>query len=231
MDDVARTGRRVLFVSHNMTAINQLCPRTILLDTGNVAMDGATSTVIAEYLRTASQGVPERRWHGEDGGPYNSGNHIRVRGVRVMSEGIVRGEVEIDREVMIEVEFETFVEGVRRAAVDVLLDQSGYTVFLSSSRPRASSTPIETFDRPLPKGVYRHTCTIPPNFLNAQTYYVSAGVVTLGPWVGHVLIPEAVLFEVFDTGAMREPGGDDSWPGAVRPRLSWKVARIDEDAP
>jgi lipopolysaccharide transport system ATP-binding protein len=233
MDDVARAGRTVLFVSHNMTAINQLCPRTILLDAGNVVMDSATSTVVTDYLRTASQGVPERRWDGEDGGPYNSGNYIRVRGVRVMSNGIVRGEVEIDREVTIEVEFETFADGVRRAAVDIyLLDQNAYTVFRSSSRPRASSTPIENFDRPLPKGVYRHTCTIPPNFLNAQTYYVSPGVVTLGldGWVGQVLIPEAVSFDVFDTGTMREPGGDDSWPGAIRPRLPWTVARLDGNA-
>ena len=37
MEDVGRRGRTVLFVSHNMSAIARLCPRTILLDSGGVA--------------------------------------------------------------------------------------------------------------------------------------------------------------------------------------------------
>ncbi len=51
MQSVAHEGRTVLFVSHNMSAINQLCPRAILLRDGRVIADGATEDVIADYLR------------------------------------------------------------------------------------------------------------------------------------------------------------------------------------
>ena len=50
MEDVGRRGRTVLFVSHNMQAIARLCPRTILLDSGGVAVDGPSHKVVASYL-------------------------------------------------------------------------------------------------------------------------------------------------------------------------------------
>jgi lipopolysaccharide transport system ATP-binding protein len=47
----SKSGRTILFVSHNMDAIQQLCPRTILLSQGKVQMIGPTEDVIAEYLK------------------------------------------------------------------------------------------------------------------------------------------------------------------------------------
>ncbi|MHC4657218.1 MAG: ABC transporter ATP-binding protein, partial [Planctomycetota bacterium] len=50
MKDVAEGGRTVLFVSHNMAAIRNLCQRTILLDNGELLMDSATNQTVAHYL-------------------------------------------------------------------------------------------------------------------------------------------------------------------------------------
>jgi lipopolysaccharide transport system ATP-binding protein len=49
MGDVARTGRTVLFVSHNMGAVARLCPRTIWLEAGRIVRDAPSSGVLAEY--------------------------------------------------------------------------------------------------------------------------------------------------------------------------------------
>ena len=54
MGDVAQGGRTVLFVSHNMTAVQNLCLRGILLDRGQVICDGPIGSVIEEYTRRAS---------------------------------------------------------------------------------------------------------------------------------------------------------------------------------
>jgi len=51
MQEVGRTGRTVLFVSHNMAAIESLCTRAILLDGGRVACCGDTPDLVAEYRR------------------------------------------------------------------------------------------------------------------------------------------------------------------------------------
>ncbi len=57
MEGVAREGRTVLFVSHNMSAINSLCERVILLRNGSLVSDGPTSAGIELYL-LESQGSP-----------------------------------------------------------------------------------------------------------------------------------------------------------------------------
>jgi lipopolysaccharide transport system ATP-binding protein len=54
MGDVARSGRTVLFVSHNMTAIRDLCTRAIWIDGGHVAADGDVNAVSRDYLRCAT---------------------------------------------------------------------------------------------------------------------------------------------------------------------------------
>jgi homopolymeric O-antigen transport system ATP-binding protein len=50
MEDVSKAGRTVLFVSHNMGAVRNLCSRAILLNQGRIQASGATQDVIQEYL-------------------------------------------------------------------------------------------------------------------------------------------------------------------------------------
>jgi lipopolysaccharide transport system ATP-binding protein len=50
MGDIARGGRTVVFVSHNLTAINRLCDRVVLLDRGSLMMDGDAEVVTAAYI-------------------------------------------------------------------------------------------------------------------------------------------------------------------------------------
>jgi lipopolysaccharide transport system ATP-binding protein len=51
MQDVAGTGRTVLFVSHNMAAVQSLCSRCVLLKAGQLARQGPPGQLVAEYLR------------------------------------------------------------------------------------------------------------------------------------------------------------------------------------
>jgi len=55
MDDVARSGRTVLSVSHNMTAVLNLCDTGILLHNGRVSYSGKASDVVSRYLATLDQ--------------------------------------------------------------------------------------------------------------------------------------------------------------------------------
>jgi lipopolysaccharide transport system ATP-binding protein len=60
MEGVARAGRTVLFVSHNMGAVGSLCSRIIYLKNGQIAGSGPPEDVIAQYLEV------ERNAHGTD---------------------------------------------------------------------------------------------------------------------------------------------------------------------
>jgi len=83
MGDVAEEGRTVLFVSHNMPAVQALCARAILLRAGTVAVDGSTGEVLREYLghllATAAHAFednPDRRGDGS----------VRLTAARVLDE-------------------------------------------------------------------------------------------------------------------------------------------------
>ena len=71
MREVGRSGCTVLFVSHNMPAVESLCTRALLLDGGRLVQDGDVRELIGEYHRrmlTASDGgvVVLADWHGPD---------------------------------------------------------------------------------------------------------------------------------------------------------------------
>lgn len=55
MGDVARTGRTVLFVSHNMAVIRALCERGICLRKGHIIADGSAGAVVDTYLKSLEQ--------------------------------------------------------------------------------------------------------------------------------------------------------------------------------
>ena len=57
MGDVAKEGRTVLFVSHNMAAVENLCRRGFLLRRGQLAQDGKVRQVVETYLTDNTSGT------------------------------------------------------------------------------------------------------------------------------------------------------------------------------
>jgi lipopolysaccharide transport system ATP-binding protein len=57
MSDVARGGRTVLFVSHNLGAVRNLCSRALLLESGGLSFDGDVEEGLARYERSFSSGA------------------------------------------------------------------------------------------------------------------------------------------------------------------------------
>ena len=84
MKDVSQgQGRTVLFVSHNMASIRQLCTRGVLLDKGQVALDAGVNEVVDAYL-SSQQTI----------GDYERGGNgaVRVEEFTVNKEGVELGE-------------------------------------------------------------------------------------------------------------------------------------------
>lgn len=83
MREVARGGRTVLFVSHNMAAVSALCDRVVLLEDGRVSEVGDTDAVIDRYLRRTLAAGPsnllDREGRSGDGA-------LRVAGLEMIDE-------------------------------------------------------------------------------------------------------------------------------------------------
>lgn len=220
MNEVAKQGRTVLFVSHNMTAINQLCPRTIMLAGGRLFHDGKTSDVISDYLTSGSSYLGERVWNDATTAPGT--DRIRLHAVRIVSRGQTGADVDIDQDVSIEVEFWNQVPNINNLCVTLyLLDRMGRVVLSTGNTPKANLLEDDWFHKSHPVGLHRAVCTLPANFLNEGRYYVTVYVSTLGPVRVELEAAQVIEFDVFDTGVMREAGGGSEWPGVVRPRLPW----------
>ncbi|MDY6970310.1 MAG: ABC transporter ATP-binding protein, partial [Spirochaetota bacterium] len=59
MHDISKKGRTILFVSHNLAAVQSLCTRTILLHQGRLIFDGAVDKALDLYLQTVQQTLEE----------------------------------------------------------------------------------------------------------------------------------------------------------------------------
>jgi lipopolysaccharide transport system ATP-binding protein len=83
MNSVAKRGRTVLFVSHNMAAIEDLCPRTLLLNSSRVEKIGPSSDVIAHYL---SLGNGESLWDFSSNTEREGTGRAKILRVELLSE-------------------------------------------------------------------------------------------------------------------------------------------------
>ena len=76
MGDVAKEGRTVIFVSHNITAIRTLCNRALLLCKGRIIADESVEETIRKYMEGIRENVFVREWPDEKTAPQNGAANI-----------------------------------------------------------------------------------------------------------------------------------------------------------
>jgi lipopolysaccharide transport system ATP-binding protein len=219
MGDVAKEGRTVLYVSHNLGSLANLCPRAMLLVEGKKRSDGASGAVIAEYIAMGRQDRGERVWNDIRQSPGS--DSVRLHAVRVISGGEYTADIDIQHDIKIEIEFWNLKPGADLSTSIHLIDKMGVPVLATSNMHSANLIVDDWFGKPHPVGLYRATCTLPGNFLNEGVYSVNAIVLT-GVTQIEAYVAEAVSFNVHDTGAMRKEYGGH-WLGVVRPKLAWQT--------
>ena len=219
MGDVAKEGRTVLFVSHNLASVLNLCSRAILLKDGRNYAEGLSSDVISQYVAATSENRGERVWDDPRTAPGNE--KVRLHAVRIVSDGKVTSSVDIDKDVKVEFEFWNFKAGARLSTSIHLLDKMGIAVLASANYHSANLISDDWFGKPHPAGLYRTVCTLPANFLNEGLYSIHV-IVLSDIYSMEVLAREVISFTVNDTGAMRKEYGG-YWVGVVRPRLAWQT--------
>jgi len=219
MGDVTKEGRTVLFVTHNLSSVVNLCPRAILLVEGKKTSEGLSSDVIGKYIAMTSESRGESVWDDWRRAPGNE--KIRLHAVRIVSDGKVACSVDIDKDVKVEIEFWNFEAGARLHTSIHLLDKMGVAVLASANLPSANLMKDEWFDKPHPVGLYRTVCTLPGNFLNEGLYSINAIVLTNLTNI-EVFEREVISFTVHESGAMRKEYGG-GWLGVVRPKLAWQT--------
>ena len=160
MKDIAnQEGRTVLFVSHNMASITQLCNRGILLDEGRLLYDDSAAEVVAKYNGLYSSITS---FEGYDGIPGKAG----VTRASIMSSGEEKGIFRNSDSIVVEYELE--IESSIRELI------AGFNLFSQFDSPLARS---DYNDRSgvhtLKSGRYILRYEIPPYTLSEGSYRLS----------------------------------------------------------
>ena len=165
MGDVAKGGRTVLFVSHNMQAVRSLCNEAFLLDAGGLVSRGDAQSIIREYMASQSLSKGEVVWDPETA-PGNS--EARLISIRVLSgAGEVQESSPSDQDIIIEMSFLTQDLNKALCVGFDLITPDGTTIF----RSYQTDLPFEEW-LVVHKGMNRWKCIIPAGLLNAGEYYV-----------------------------------------------------------
>jgi lipopolysaccharide transport system ATP-binding protein len=217
MESLGESGRTVVFVSHNLKGILQLCNRAILLESGRVVAAGATPDVVAHYERQAVGTGSEMTWDDLETAPAN--DYVRLQSVRIVNEdGEPTGVADVRRPVGVEVGFAVLRPGRAVVPKIKLWDEHGTLVF------NAMDTSDQWHD-PTPAGEYVATAWIPGNLLNEGYHALDVEIIRL-----QIPKPEPqvaayrpVAFHVYDPGEGDSARGlfAGQWRGAIRPLLEW----------
>jgi lipopolysaccharide transport system ATP-binding protein len=219
MGDVAKEGRTVLFVSHNMVAVQSLCSRAIRLQDGKAIEDGEAGQVVSDYLKTFSSSSTEQVWNNIDTAPGNE--KVRLHRACVRPEnGSASDPITIRTPLALEFEYWNLETNACLDLVLQLFNEQGILII--------DTGPIHEpvwHGRPFPAGLFRSMCHVPGDLLNDGMYRLRLLVVKDQ---GIVIYQkdDILTFEMHDTPERR--GG---WHGkatcAIRPELLWSTELLE----
>ena len=215
MQDVAKTARTVLFVSHNMGAISQLCQRALWIDNGRLKLNGSAPEVVASYLLSGT--VNQSVWTIPPG--ENSQTSVQVQAVRVLStDHQPIGVLEFDKGFKVEIHYEV-EETIRNLSILCrVIDSEGNPLWTSWDTD-ATSWKGDVRE----PGQYQSVCQIPGNILRPGRYFLSVGALVSGISVLDFR-QNVVSFDVSEVGYQLNLDRI----GLITPVLQWTVERKDD---
>tara|TARA_A100001011_G_scaffold392775_1_gene481097 strand:- start:39 stop:1334 length:1296 start_codon:yes stop_codon:yes gene_type:complete len=224
LDKIANRGKTVLMVSHNMSSVSKLCPRTILLDKGKLICEGNTDKIIDRYL-SGGKSVNSKVFFDINSSSKNK--EIALQSIRALDESNNSKEIfKITEDVIIECQFHILKEGQEYTPSMSLKDEKGILIFHAVDAN-------EIWFKPRKTGKYISSVKIPKNLLRPGKFYYSQLVSTIhhSRSIKHIHKENAISFIIIDTWDGHSAMGHlntDYLEGAIRPKLEWNQELIQK---
>jgi lipopolysaccharide transport system ATP-binding protein len=217
MNEVAKHGRTILFVSHDLSAVNALCERAILLHEGALIMNGPTREVTTHYLDTANKLYSPVTWVDF---PRGKSDEIELRRTDIEQRGSSTSAIDCREPFTILFEYENrklladsrFFIVIRNSRGDIVFTTSDYDLITEEASNRRV-------------GRFLSEVNVPGGLLKAGSYFATIGADIKNERV--IFVENDVLdFEVFESG-------DDTLAerhkrvGLVAPLLKWQISQPD----
>ena len=216
MEEVSnREGRTVLFVSHNLASVSNLCTKGLVLENGRIVFKSTATEAVVYYTK---QQIAQEN---ESAGKKTEAGTTRFISARILDRnGHSITSVQFDEPCVIEMIYETGSD-VNNVAVPNFhfTTAEGILAFAVSASKMEKNDP----------GIYVAKCHVPPHLLNEGTYTIGLAL-TEFPKSGHIVhffkqhyLTLNVQDTVIDNPHRYGYGGQ--WGGVLRPLLEWQVER------
>ncbi len=215
MGDVAREGRTVLFVSHNMSAITQLCTWGLMLEEGRVYTSGAISTVTETYLTRGATRTSLCQFEDQPDKP------MQITSLSIENlEGHPIDFHDYTQPMVIRVGYcvRKWVPGTYVTAA-ITTTGGVHVLWTADAQDRN-----DLFKEKKP-GRYEARIQVPANTLAPGRYTGTAAIVTVRDRTALDLREEAVMLDVTDSTSL--PGAlGIKYPSVTAIPLTWEVRRV-----
>lgn len=208
-------GRTVLFVSHNMTAVNSLCDQGVLMQNGRINFIGDIESTISNYLTLGSELNTKKI--------YSTNNPFGDDICKLLEVGLVDEKdnqlnaIEFENGGYIYLKYKIEKEGFLPIPNAHFFSQKGEYVLVSSPSKDQISSMV---------GLHFAKVQIPPHFLNEGRYIVGMAISTVIPQIIHMYDSEALTFDVIENMDKRSNDYRGAIPGIVRPHLIWETKKV-----
>jgi lipopolysaccharide transport system ATP-binding protein len=215
MRDVSESGRTILFVSHNLTAIQSLCNKAFYFEKGRLIDQGDTTHIVTNYLSKVSDKNLCVEWDSPETAPGS--DEVRIKRFQLVPDYQDNlTHIDVRTPLKIQFEFWNYVEGAVLNLSMHLYTFTGECIFN-----------VGTAAQPFSVGLVTGTCEIPGNFLNDGSYVLSMMVVKDTSTVLFNM-EEALSFDIEDFRENVTWYG--KWPGYIRPQMQFLIHQNEQVA-
>lgn len=234
MQEIGQSGVTILFVSHDMQAIQRMCDRCICLDQGMIVDEGTPREVVRRYEEKALMGFqdanPDPTEEGD--GPQREtlvNDQGRILSVLLLAEGGQEiGAVKVSQDVWLQIRFELFTPNVKLLC---FFDFETFGIEQLKQGLRVFRTVTPDYWEIGEPGCYEATVKV-PQFLLAEIDYSVNAIIWFydqetGEPISYLVWDKALAFRVYDNGEALSARG--RWTGRMRgvvsPMLEWRFEK------
>jgi lipopolysaccharide transport system ATP-binding protein len=211
MNEVSKSGRSILFVSHDLDSVANLCNKGVYLKNGQIAHLGEISEVLHSYSK--NYGSSDQKWKKKQ----RPGNEK----VRLNSVSLVNAQHEqihqptIHDKIGIRIEYELFEDNFSPSPNVHFYNTNNVCCFLGISGAKTTE-----------KGTYEVIIWIPENTMNNIQYNVGVSITTLKTVEVHLDIRDLISVDFFEDKFKRMTDFSGVIPGVVRPVTISELKKI-----
>jgi len=209
MQDVSQAGRTVLFVSHNMTSMRNLCSSGILLQNGKIAFAGAMEKTIECYIDNASNNPPYYE------NEKNLQKKLNIRKIEVLDiNNKLTNEINYNDGFSVYIEYE-ITEALKNVVVWIQMETLDENIILASCNYDMLENEMEEKKA----GLYKYQVQIPAQLFNQGTFVLVVGAYTQNPLIAYDRI-NSIRIQIVDSNIylFAEQGQRG---GVLKPILNW----------